>query len=181
MGISSCSSSEWAPVVVVPLQDGWTAMMCACQEGHEHVVEALLKGGATVDIQDEVTPVIIWQLVLLHSPLYSHTHVMSEIANNKCVHYWSTCKNVPLEFLSYLHVAIATTLWAQYNCNTSSLIRQDYFFKQATVVIPVSVVLHSPPRLAGQLSCLHPLEVTFLLWRDFWQQGPSLTCRRRYC
>ena len=29
-------------------------MMLACQEGHEHVVEALLKGGATVDIQNEV-------------------------------------------------------------------------------------------------------------------------------
>ena len=30
--------------------------MYACQEGHEHVVEALLNGGATVDIQLEVTP-----------------------------------------------------------------------------------------------------------------------------
>ena len=29
-------------------------MMHACQEGQEHVVEALLKGGASVDIQDEV-------------------------------------------------------------------------------------------------------------------------------
>ena len=29
-------------------------MMAACQEGHEHVVEGLLKGGAAVDIQDEV-------------------------------------------------------------------------------------------------------------------------------
>ena len=36
-------------------------MMYACQEGHEDVVVALLKGGATVDIQDEVTPVITWQ------------------------------------------------------------------------------------------------------------------------
>ena len=33
--------------------------MFACQEGHEHVVEALLKRGATVDIQDEVIPVIV--------------------------------------------------------------------------------------------------------------------------
>ena len=33
-------------------------MMFACQEGHEHVVEALLKRGATVDIQDEVIPVV---------------------------------------------------------------------------------------------------------------------------
>ena len=32
--------------------------MFACQEGHEHVVEALLKGGANVDMQDKVTPVI---------------------------------------------------------------------------------------------------------------------------
>ena len=69
VGISSCSSSEWAPVVVVPLQDGGTAMMLACQEGHEHVVEALLKGGSTVDIQTKVTPVITWHLVLLH---YAH-------------------------------------------------------------------------------------------------------------
>ena len=33
-------------------------MMYACQEGHEHVVEALLKGGATVDMQEEVIPAI---------------------------------------------------------------------------------------------------------------------------
>ena len=32
--------------------------MYACQEGHERVVEALLKGGAAVDIQDEVISVI---------------------------------------------------------------------------------------------------------------------------
>ena len=32
--------------------------MSACHEGLEHVVEALLKGGATVDIQTEVIPVI---------------------------------------------------------------------------------------------------------------------------
>ena len=32
--------------------------MYACQEGREHVVEALLKGGATVDMQNEVIQVI---------------------------------------------------------------------------------------------------------------------------
>ena len=32
--------------------------MMACQEGHEHVVETLLKGGATVDMQDVVRPSI---------------------------------------------------------------------------------------------------------------------------
>ena len=53
-----CSLIPHLVTVVVPLQDAWTAMMLACQEGHEHVVEALLKGGATVDIQDEVIPVI---------------------------------------------------------------------------------------------------------------------------
>ena len=40
--------------VVVPLQDGWTAMTYACQEGHEHVVEALLKGRASVEMQAKV-------------------------------------------------------------------------------------------------------------------------------
>ena len=39
-------------------------MMAACQEGHEHVVEALLKGGATVDIQKEVIPVEIANCLL---------------------------------------------------------------------------------------------------------------------
>ena len=62
VGVSSYSSFKWAPVVV-PLQDGWTAMMYACLDGHEHVVEVLLKGGATVDIQTKVylIPVITWQ------------------------------------------------------------------------------------------------------------------------
>ena len=32
--------------------------MHGSQEGHEHVVDVLLKGGATVDIQDEVIPFI---------------------------------------------------------------------------------------------------------------------------
>ena len=45
----------------VPLQNGWTAMVYASQEGHEDVVEALLKEGATVDIQEKVLPVITWQ------------------------------------------------------------------------------------------------------------------------
>ena len=45
--------------VIVPLQEGWTAVMFACQKGHEHVVEALLKGGATVNIQDKVIPDIV--------------------------------------------------------------------------------------------------------------------------
>ena len=51
---SSCFSHERASVVVVPLQDDWTAMTYACKEGHEHVVEALLKGGATVEMQAKV-------------------------------------------------------------------------------------------------------------------------------
>ena len=58
--------------VIVPLQDGWTAMMAACQKGHECVVEALLKGGATVDIQDEVIPVIVSP-----PPLCPHAYVRS--------------------------------------------------------------------------------------------------------
>ena len=48
-------------------------MMHACQEGDEHVVEALLKGGATVDIQDEVIPVIN-HLTVGPPP---HTHIQS--------------------------------------------------------------------------------------------------------
>jgi len=36
------------------LQDGWTALMFSCKHGHERVVETLLNGGATVDIQAKV-------------------------------------------------------------------------------------------------------------------------------
>ena len=32
-------------------------MMCACLKGHEHMVETLLRRGATVDMQDEVISV----------------------------------------------------------------------------------------------------------------------------
>ena len=60
VGTSSSTSSEWT-VIVISLQNGLTAMMYACLEGHEHVVEALVNGRATVDIQDEVIPDITWQ------------------------------------------------------------------------------------------------------------------------
>ena len=52
-------------------------MMAACQESHEHVVEALIKGGATVDIQDEVIPVIVSP-----PPLSPHAYVRN-IRNTK--------------------------------------------------------------------------------------------------
>ena len=41
-------------LVVLPLQDGHTALMFASFMGHEVVVEALLKAGATVDMQNKV-------------------------------------------------------------------------------------------------------------------------------
>ena len=40
-------------IVVLPLQDGKTALMVASKKGHEVVVEALLKAGTTVDMQSE--------------------------------------------------------------------------------------------------------------------------------
>ena len=46
-------------------------MMYACLEGHEHVVQALLKEGATVDIQDEV---IHFGLLILVSNVSSVYH-----------------------------------------------------------------------------------------------------------
>ena len=36
------------------VQDGWTALMMASQEGHGEVVEKLLEKGASVDVQNEV-------------------------------------------------------------------------------------------------------------------------------
>ena len=47
-------------------------MMYACQEGREHVVKALLKGGATVDIQDEVIPVITCSVRNSKLPCYQY-------------------------------------------------------------------------------------------------------------
>ena len=41
-------------VVVLPIQEGSTALMVASQWGYEVVVEALLKAGATVDMQGKV-------------------------------------------------------------------------------------------------------------------------------
>ena len=45
---------EWAAVVDLPLQNGDTALMVASAKGHEVVVEALLKAGATEDMQAKV-------------------------------------------------------------------------------------------------------------------------------
>ena len=39
-------------------QDGWTALMWACDSGHTDVVQELIAGGAKVDLQTEVRPEI---------------------------------------------------------------------------------------------------------------------------
>ena len=46
---------QTAHVSYLPLQDGVTALMAASQEGHELVSESLLKKGATVDLQTQVS------------------------------------------------------------------------------------------------------------------------------
>ena len=64
---------EWA-TPVFPLQDGWTALMLSCQNGHERVVEMLLNGGATVDMQAKVLLYWISRLnLLLSKPLDTPT------------------------------------------------------------------------------------------------------------
>ena len=73
-GVPRCSShsSEWATVVVLPLQIGFTALMKASNEGHDVVVDALLKAGATVDVEAKV--LLYWTLYqLFTSCLNPHT------------------------------------------------------------------------------------------------------------
>ena len=36
-------------------QDGWTALMCAAENGHSNVVETLLQHGASVDMKMTVS------------------------------------------------------------------------------------------------------------------------------
>jgi len=45
------------------LQDGWMALMFSCEHGHESVVETLLNGGATVDMQEKV--LVYWIVFFL--------------------------------------------------------------------------------------------------------------------
>ena len=40
-----CSSSEWAPVIFITLQDGWTAMVYASQEGDFTFIGSLYRCG----------------------------------------------------------------------------------------------------------------------------------------
>ena len=42
-----------------PLQDGWTAVMYAAGRGHKDCVEALVKAGARLDIQNKVTLTLV--------------------------------------------------------------------------------------------------------------------------
>ena len=41
------------------MQDGFSPLISASQEGHDRVVEKLLQAGATVDLQNKVEMVII--------------------------------------------------------------------------------------------------------------------------
>ena len=52
-----------------PLQDGRTALLVASQKGHEVVVEALLKAGATVDMQHGVLLSVVY---FLYESLHMH-------------------------------------------------------------------------------------------------------------
>ena len=46
--MNTCSSE----IIVYPMQrEGFTALHCACQEGHWKVVQVLVKAGANLDIQ----------------------------------------------------------------------------------------------------------------------------------
>ena len=53
-GVLAIHLCELLLLYVLPLQNGDTAMILASTEGHEVVVKALLKAGATVDMQEEV-------------------------------------------------------------------------------------------------------------------------------
>ena len=59
----------WYPLAHFILQDGWTALMWACDSGHTDVVQELLSGGVQVDLQTEVNQFTLYSRVLtaLHS------------------------------------------------------------------------------------------------------------------
>ena len=64
-------------VCYLPLQVGVTALMAASQEGHELVSDSLLKKGATVDMQTQVSCgsfvyILKGISILTHVPLLSH-------------------------------------------------------------------------------------------------------------
>ena len=56
------------------MQDGFSPLISASQEGHDRVVEKLLQAGATVDLQNKVVVIICHlSLVTCHS-LYTKYH-----------------------------------------------------------------------------------------------------------
>ena len=61
---------------VLPVQDGFTALMLASMNGHDVVLETLLKGGATVNMQGKVL-------------LYDHT-VVSNLPSQCISNTWCT-------------------------------------------------------------------------------------------
>ena len=72
--------------------------------------------------------------------------------------------------------------WEKFLCKHSTVVTyQTWTSNSSYYHSTLSTTLHFPPRMVRQLSWVHLLKVTFLLWRDWWQQGPSLTWRQRYC
>ena len=75
------------------VQEGFTALIAAAQEGHLKVVEMLLEANAEVNIMSNVRTTIHKLLQSLHDQL---NRVLKMHAHNKAVAYWCKCM--------YLHV-----------------------------------------------------------------------------
>ena len=52
------------------MQDGFTPLYTASQEGHTAVVSVLIDGGATVDLPDQVQHHLVNSITLYRSVLY---------------------------------------------------------------------------------------------------------------
>ncbi len=61
--------------VTLLLQDGWTALMFASQNGHTEVVKFLIEANASVDIQNQV----ICYCVYWYRVYYQHLLVISSL------------------------------------------------------------------------------------------------------
>ena len=58
------------------IQNGRTALAWAAHEGHEHVVDLLLKAGANPDNQDPVTESVCTDCMSLISHVYLHAMII---------------------------------------------------------------------------------------------------------
>ena len=130
-------SVHWS-VLLILLQDGWTPLHAACQEGHDEVAELLLQAGASVDQETEVRcgdgqdwvcdtewcthtvsflPFVSSTLSQFEGlTLYTMTVLNANIAGHENARNWEICILLSCHVLNICHKGLSILISCLWSC-----------------------------------------------------------------